>query len=483
MSFYRPSLRTRIYISMLAIILLSLLIIGATTIIFFDNQNEEYHQDRLKRKEHTVATSLQYFLKEVEIAKNMDFVRKDFEYKVKELADVNNIEINIFNTKGQVLMSSRDDKSDPEFYTRTIAPELLEKLQSSKQRQVESLNKHYVSTYSYVLNNEGQEIAIINIPYNLENSNDKSDLAPFLTTLLEIYAFLLIGASLLAYLLSNYITKSLREIANKLKEVKINKKNLLIHWKGEDEIGALVDEYNSMIEELESSTEKLAKSERESAWREMARQVAHEIKNPLTPMRLSVQHLERALDKNDPAFKKKLSKFSAKMVQQIDTLTSIANEFSNFAQMPKATISEIDIKEVLRTTCELFSETVEVDVVFETNDPNQVIILGDKEQLNRVFSNLIKNAIQAIPDDRRGVIKVGLVPKGNAYLIFVKDNGTGITTEIEKKIFSPNFTTKSTGAGLGLAMVKQIVDNHTGQIYFETQIGEGTTFYVELPNK
>ena len=135
---------------MLAIILLSLLIIGATTIIFFDNQNEEYHQDRLKRKEHTVATSLQYFLKEVKIAKNMDFVRKDFEYKVKELSDVNNIEINIFNTKGQVLMSSRDDKSDPEFYTRTIAPELLEKLQSSKQRQVESLNKHYVSTYSYI---------------------------------------------------------------------------------------------------------------------------------------------------------------------------------------------------------------------------------------------------------------------------------------------------------------------------------------------
>ncbi len=277
----------------------------------------EYHQDRLKRKEHTVATSLQYFLKEVEIAKNMDFVRKDFEYKVKELADVNNIEINIFNTKGQVLMSSRDDKSDPEFYTRTIAPELLEKLQSSKQRQVENLNKYYVSTYSYILNNKGQEIAIINIPYNLENSNDKSDLAPFLTTLLEIYVFLLIGASLLAYLLSNYITKSLREIANKLKEVKINKKNLLIDWKGEDEIGALVDEYNLMIKELESSAEKLAKSERESAWREMARQVAHEIKNPLTPMRLSVQHLERALDKNDPEFKEKLSKFSVKWFSKL----------------------------------------------------------------------------------------------------------------------------------------------------------------------
>jgi len=467
---------------MLAIILLSLLIIGATTILFFDNQNERYHQERLKRKEHTVATSLQYFLKEVEIAENMDFVRKDFEYKVKELADVNNIEINIFNTKGQVLMSSRDDKSDPDFYTQTISPELLDKLRSSKQRQVENLGEHFVSTYSYVLNNKGQEIAIINIPYNLDSTSDKSDLAPFLTTLIEIYIFLLIGASLLAYFLSNYITKSLREIANKLKEVKINKKNLLIDWKGEDEIGALVDEYNLMIKELESSTQKLAKSERESAWREMAKQVAHEIKNPLTPMRLSVQHLERALDKDDPEYQEKLSKFSAKMVQQIDTLTSIANEFSNFAQMPKANISEIDIKEVLKSTCELFKETENLDLSFEGDEVKEAIILGDKEQLNRVFSNLIKNAIQAIPDEKKGVVTVGLVPKGSSHLIIVKDNGIGIPTELEGKIFSPNFTTKSTGAGLGLAMVKQIIDNHNGQIYFETQINEGTTFYVELPN-
>jgi len=468
---------------MLAIILLSLFIIGATTILFFDSQNERYHQERLKRKEHTVATSLQYFLKEVEIAENMDFVRKDFEYKVKELADVNNIEINIFNTKGQVLMSSRDDKNDPDFYTQTIAPDLLTKLKSSKKRQVENLDNQYVSTYSYVLNNKGQEIAIINIPYNLDSSSDKSDLAPFLTTLIEIYIFLLVGASLLAYFLSNYITKSLREIANKLKEVKINKKNLLIDWEGEDEIGALVGEYNLMIKELESSTQKLAKNERESAWREMAKQVAHEIKNPLTPMRLSVQHLERALDKDDPEFREKLSNFSAKMVQQIDTLTSIANEFSNFAQMPKANISEIDIKEVLKSTCELFNETEGFDLLFESENENEALTLGDKEQLNRVFSNLIKNAIQAIPDERNGVVKVGIVPKGNSHLIMIKDNGSGIPAELEEKIFSPNFTTKSTGAGLGLAMVKQIIDNHDGQIYFETQIDKGTTFYVELPKK
>ena len=167
---------------MLAIILLSLLIIGITTILFFDNQNEVYHKERLKRKEHTVATSLQYFLKEIEIDEHMDFVRRDFEYKVKELADVNNVEMNIFNTKGEILMSSRDAKNDPDFYTQKIDADILSNLEKTKTRQVEELDNDYVSTYSYILNNENQEIAIINIPYNLQASDNKSELAPFLTT-------------------------------------------------------------------------------------------------------------------------------------------------------------------------------------------------------------------------------------------------------------------------------------------------------------
>jgi len=468
---------------MLAIIILSLLIIGATTILFFDNQNEKYHVERLKRKEHTVATSLQYFLKEVEIDEHMDFVRRDFEYKVKEIADVNNVEINIFNTKGQVLISSVDKNNNEDFYNLTIDSAILSELERTKKRQVEDLGDEYISTYSYVLNNKGQEIAIVNIPYNLGKSPNKDDLAPFLTTLIEIYIFLLIGASLLAYFLSNYITKSLRVIADKLKVVGFSKKNQAIQWDSDDEIGALVKEYNSMIEELESSATKLAKSERESAWREMAKQVAHEIKNPLTPMRLSVQHLERALDKDDPDFQEKLSKFTSKMIQQIDTLTSIANEFSNFAKMPKANITKLNINDVLKSTCELFGETENVNIIFEGKEDNFAFVSGDKEQLNRVFSNLIKNAIQAIPDGKHGQVKVELVPKGNSYLIVIKDNGSGIPSELEDKIFSPNFTTKSTGAGLGLAMVKQIIDNHKGEIYFETVINEGTTFFIELPKE
>lgn len=481
MNLRKPSLRIRIYFSMLALILFSLLIIGITTIVFFNNQNEKYHIERLKRKEHTVATSLQYFLKEVKIDEHMDIVRRDFEYKVKEIADVNDIEINIFNTKGEILMSSRDDKDDPDFYTQKINDTILENLVKTKERQVEEFEKNYVSTYTYILNNEGKEVAIINIPYQLIDSINDEDLTSFLTTLVEIYLFLLIGASLLAYFLSNYITKSLRVIAESFKLIKINKKNAEIEWKGDDEIGTLIAEYNKMIEELEESATKLFKSERESAWREMAKQVAHEIKNPLTPMKLSVQHLQRSLDKNDPDFEEKVAKFSEKMIQQIEALTTIANEFSNFAKMPKANLEPIEIQDLLKSTIDLYGETDNVEIVYSDNGIEEGKIIGDKEQLIRVFNNLIKNAIQAIPDDKKGMINVEMVKKGNSFLIQIKDNGIGIPKDLEEKIFSPNFTTKSTGSGLGLAMVKQIIETHRGDIYFVTKEGEGTTFFVEIP--
>ncbi len=481
MSRYNPSLRTRIYISMLALILLSLLIIGITTILFFDTQNESYHIERLKRKEKTVAKSLQYFLKEIEVSANMSVVRKDFVLKVTELADINNVEINIFTTDGEILISSKEDQGDPDFFKIRIDPIVLRKLQQTEKRQVQNLDDDHVSTFAYMKDDQGNKIAIVNIPYSLKDSPNKEELAPFLTTLIEIYIFLLIGASLIAYFLSNYITKSLRVIADNLKKVKISQKNSPLEWNGEDEIGALVDEYNHMIGELEQSAHKLAKSERESAWREMAKQVAHEIKNPLTPMKLSVQHLERALDKNDDDFQEKLSRFSNKMIQQIDTLTSIANEFSHFAKMPKANMEEIDLKEVVSSTFELFDETEHIHLIFTDHDIDQANITGDREQLNRVFNNLIKNAIQSIPDEREGQIEVKLSENSSMYKIEVKDNGSGIPEDLEGKIFVPNFTTKSTGTGLGLAMVKQIIESHHGDIRFVTKVGVGTSFFVELP--
>ena len=479
---FKPNFRFRIYMSMLALIFISLIVIGATTIYFFNNQNEEYHIGRLERKETTIIASLQYFLEDFHVDKNTDVVSREFEKEIKFLADVNNVALNIFNTRGEILMSSDFNYDDPDFFEKSIHPLILKEIQSSNERKVFEEGKHYISAYSYIYDKDQNQIAIINIPYNTDNMPVRDDLNRFLKTLFEIYIFLLIGASLIAFFLSNYITKSMRTIAEKMKDVNINKKNTPLEWKAKDEIGMLVDEYNSMVTELENSAQKLAKNERELAWREMAKQVAHEIKNPLTPMKLSVQHLERALQPDDPNYHEKLSRFSLKMIQQIDTLTSIADEFSNFAKMPKANMEETELLIVLKSTIELFKETNNVTISFKTPIPN-AIINGDQKQLTRVFNNLIKNAIQAIPDERAGEIEVSLKQNENNFIIQIQDNGSGISEELLDKIFVPNFTTKSTGTGLGLAMVKQIVETHNGEIYFETELSQGTSFYVSLPSK
>jgi signal transduction histidine kinase len=483
MKFYKPTLRTRIYISMLALIVLSLVVIGVTTIIYFNNQNEVYHKDRLQRKEKTVLMSLGYFFKDAENEDEINGVSKVFEDEITKLADINGVEVNIFSMAGQILMSSDYDYADPDFYKTTVNEDVLTKLWSTQRRQVVELDDEHVSTYSVIYGKDNYTpIAIVNIPYNTTSVNQGAGVAPFLTTLIEIYIFLLIGASLIAFFLSNYITKGLRSIADKLKGVQINKKNEPIVWHGNDEIGSLVSEYNRMIAQLENSANKLAKSERESAWREMAKQVAHEIKNPLTPMKLSIQHLQRALQPDDPDFEVKMQRFADKLITQIDALTNIANEFSNFAKMPKSKMESLDIKDILLKTIDLFSEHENLVIKLTTNNLTSLPSTGDREQLTRVFNNIIKNAIQAIPDDREGLITVDLQRNETKYIITISDNGDGIPDEIIDKIFVPNFTTKTSGSGLGLAMVKQIVTAHDGDISFSTEVGKGTTFVVELLN-
>jgi methyl-accepting chemotaxis protein len=308
--------------SMLALIFISLLVIGGTTIYFFNNQNEEYHVGRLERKENTILASLHYFLEDFHVDKNTDVVSREFEKEIKFLADVNNVTLNIFNTKGEILMSSDYNYDDPNFFEKRINPLIFKEIEKTKTRKVFEEGKHKISAYSYIFDENQNQIAIVNIPYNTENMPVKDDLEQFLNTLFKIYIFLFIGASLIAFFLSNYITKSMHTITEKMRAVSINKKNIPLEWNAKDEIGMLVDEYNNMIEELEKSAQKLAKNERELAWREMAKQVAHEIKNPLTPMKLSVQHIERALKPEDPNYQEKLHRFSQKMIQQIDTFIS-----------------------------------------------------------------------------------------------------------------------------------------------------------------
>ena len=338
-----------------------------------------------------------------------------------------------------------------------------------------------LSTYSYIHAYSGEALAIMNIPYFRSSDTAYREVTAFLWILVEVYLVLFVGASVLAYFLSKYITGSLKTIRDSLSKFDINQHNEPLEWGGNDEIGTLVQSYNLMVQQLEASANQLAQSERESAWREMAKQVAHEIKNPLTPMKLSVQHLERTMRTGDDNIEERIQRFSATIIEQIDTLSAIASAFSNFAQMPKAQTTVVDLCKTVESVVELYRDTEEVAINFNCAIDTPANVLGDKDFLGRTFQNLVKNAIQAIPSEREGRVDVTLRNEKDRLIVEVTDNGTGIAPEQREKIFQPNFTTKTAGMGLGLAMVKNIIENVGGRIWFETAEGKGTTFFVSLP--
>ena len=236
-----------------------------------------------------------------------------------------------------------------------------------------------------------------------------------------------------------------------------------------------------MIDELEESAVKLATSEREQAWREMAKQVAHEIKNPLTPMRLSVQSFQRKFEPSDENIHQKVDEFSKTLIQQIDTMSSIASAFSNFAKMPAQQNETLNVVKIVKLALDIFNEDYIVFLV----DEEEIIANFDRTQLIRVVTNLVKNGIQAIPENSNVIPKIVVQVQSNQQHveIIVSDNGKGISEENKLKVFEPKFTTKSSGMGLGLAMVKNIVETYNGNITFTSQEGKGTIFTVSFPKK
>lgn len=281
--------------------------------------------------------------------------------------------------------------------------------------------------------------------------------------------------------MANSITRPLMKIGEKLRSFQLGQ-NEPLEWESEDEIGKLVNEYNLMIQKLEESAEKLRQSEREGAWREMAKQVAHEIKNPLTPMKLSIQYLEHARKSDPERAAAMIGSVAQTLIEQIDGLARIATEFSNFAKMPKAEPEALDLNTVVESVYRLFTEHQEpVERIELTLPDTPVPVFADRDHLVRVLNNLIKNAQQAIPEDRQGHIHIRVQPGAAQHLITVTDNGTGVPEEVQPKVFQPNFTTKSSGMGLGLAMCKNMMTAAGGDIYFETKTGQGTTFFMTLP--
>ncbi|HRD52604.1 MAG TPA: ATP-binding protein [Flavobacteriales bacterium] len=337
----------------------------------------------------------------------------------------------------------------------------------------------YRSAYVPLPDSKGAPIGYVALPSFSDQARQGEERSQLLVAVVNLFVLLFALSVLLAVFISNWTTRPLDLLKRSLAGMALDRSNQPLQYRGKDEVGELVAVYNQKVEELRLSAERLARSERETAWREMARQVAHEVKNPLTPMKLGIQHFQYTFDAKAPDAKERLDRFTKSMVEQIDTLNGVASAFSQFAQMPAATPTHLDLCEVVRAAVDVFHASPGITITHEEEGP--LPVLADREHMLRVLNNLLKNAVQAMPEAHQGRIDVVARREGSRARVEVRDNGAGIPAEARERIFTPSFTTKSSGMGLGLAMVKRMVEQAGGTVRFESAEGEGTTFIVSLP--
>ena len=478
------SLRIRIFLSMILLVLLTSILILVVTVYQYDEQTKDYNIQRFERKEVIAKKTIELELTNKTIHPvNTDNLAKIFHDRIYEISSINKLNITIYSLKGNLLKTSFGnafEKIDTTPLTDYIVSELAQNSNHRILKNKEIDGTSYQTSYSYINGPKFKRIGILELQFTQDNSEIEAELKEFIYRLSLVYLLMFLLAISFAYFLSSYITHSIKTISDKMQHTRLNERNeKIILNKASSEIEILVDAYNNMIDQLEESATRLAKSEREQAWREMAKQVAHEIKNPLTPMRLSVQSFERKFNPEDENIKEKLKEYSQTLIQQIDVMSSIASAFSDFAKMPTQKKEKIEIISIVKLALDIFNEKA---IKYQTNEKELYAFL-DKTQLIRIVTNLVKNAIQATENEENPFINVEIISKGSKIKIVVSDNGKGISEEVKDLIFEPKFTTKTSGMGLGLPMIKNIIEAYDGAISFTSNKGAGTVFTVILPKK
>ncbi|MDY0343132.1 MAG: ATP-binding protein [Lentimicrobium sp.] len=480
--FRHLDLKTRLQLMLVGIILFSSLIIGLNTIRNISKLNSQKNRDMLSEKAHSVLIEMEHKLSDADSLTNQQ--NEYLDELLTKFSLVFFTDINLYAPDGSLLSSSRPQIFDQGIKSPLMSQQAFIELSGHKRTRYltnENIGHYqYLSAYLPFRNSDNKLIAYINLPYFARQQELREEISSFLVAFLNIYILLTVFAIGIALLVGIYFTRPLQLIRNRFSSIKFGVPNEQIEYNRNDELGDLIKEYNFMIDKLAESAEQLARSERESAWREMARQVAHEIKNPLTPMKLSIQHLFKSYRENAPDWHKRLESTTRTLIFQIDSLSDIATAFSDFAKLPQAHIEKIDLTATLLEVMRLFKDLPSIQIVFN-QDREPRWIMADEKQLTRLFVNLIKNAVQAIPTGRDGVISIILTRVDQFYRVEIADNGSGMAPEEQIKVFSPNFTTKSGGMGLGLAMARNIVTSLGGEITFKSHLNEGTSFYVELP--
>ncbi len=406
--------------------------------------------------------------------------------QLSQVAQYADLDINLYNTDGRLMATSHPSIYENNLVSEYINSRALAVIREQKFNSLildESIGSlSYKATYASIRSfMDGSLIAILSIPFFESRNELNMQVIQVFTNVINIFTIVFIIFLFISYFASKWLTFPLNLITQKIRRTSLSDYNEPLSWNSDDEIGMLVNEYNRMLLNLEESKKALARSEKETAWREMAKQVAHEIKNPLTPMKLTLQHLRRMIQNENKDMFDLVDKRIHTLLHHIDTLSDIAESFSAFAQMPLPETEKFEVSSLLKKTANLYYSSEKGSIQADLQNGNYYVE-GDEQWIGRAFSNLIINGFQAVPPERDAEISVKLQQTGNQKIcIEISDNGTGIQEDIRDKIFVPNFSTKYAGSGIGLAIAKRAIEHAGGKIWFETESGKGTSFFIELP--
>lgn len=487
---YEVKTKKRNYIIGLAtkfqLVFISLLLMSFMGILIFSTKyiRSNYQEEQIsatEKKKQYLQKSLQDLYYWTEDISTID--AQSLKINLEELAYRYQTDINIYDNSGKLVGSSQPLIFSKHLLGRMMSPMVYFSNETPGNQFEQIGNLSYLSAYTDMINGDYLQIGYISIPQYFSQTEINAKIEQFLLAIIQIYLIIIVFSIIFIIIAGKQLADPLRLLENKLKSMHLGGKNEKVEYKWQDEIGQLVEQYNRTVDELERSTQLLLQSERETAWRTMARQVAHEINNPLTPMKLTIQQLIRTKHMDQESFDAYFEKSTQTLIEQIDNLSRIAGTFSQFARMPETKFTRVDVATKLFSVVELFKNNHENIEILYSGAERNTYVKGDAEQLLQVFNNILKNATQAIKNGANGKILVSLETCDNEIMIKFADNGVGIPASIQQDIFKPNFTTKSTGMGLGLSLSKSFIENMNGSITFNSKTKSGTTFIIRLPEE
>ncbi|MBS1549652.1 MAG: HAMP domain-containing histidine kinase [Bacteroidetes bacterium] len=472
------SLKNRIFFSFLWVCLLSVLGTGLLSYLILKDHLEEEDRTELQKVSEEIMGAFDYALSHKEMhASDLPLALGN---KIMEISDINRQDLIIYDLQGNYLLSNKEANLVGQ---KKVPQSVIKQILNTGKRvdvQTEDAKNKTSITSSYMLlkNNLLQPIAVLYLPYYHNDSKYVEFFDRYFKYIVLVCAGILAFGLLISWVISKNLIHTLSGFSNKIGKLTLFDDHYEpIPYYHNDELGTLVKAYNKMVLKISEQKDRLAQVQKEEAWKEMAKQVAHEVKNPLTPMKLRIQNFQRRFDPHDPEISHKVNELSNSLINQIDLIATVATAFSQFTQLPEKNDEVFNLNFEVKNILQIFNDD---KIYLHAN--KQIEMKMDKIYLNRIITNLITNAKQAASDDRELIINVDLEQNNKRITIVVQDNGVGIPTDMYEKIFEPNFTSKNSGMGLGLTMVRKMIHDYQGEISVDSELDKGTKFTISLPS-